>query len=133
MEAKKCDRCGKLYEYTHVENEKENYEGSDSVILRRCEIDGYERNAKEWDLCPECLAEFLLYIAAGSVRKCAPAAEVLPVNAGEYWKHNKTGEIVKVMDVQKDILKFDSVVNSEKYIYGVKEFLECFTKKGGAE
>ena len=54
--AKKCDRCGKLYEHYPIGNRSGNY---NAIILARRDFNGkllYERDAT--DLCPECMTEF---------------------------------------------------------------------------
>lgn len=54
--AKKCDRCGKLYEHYPIGNRAGAY---NAVRLVRRDFNGkllHERDVN--DLCPECMAEF---------------------------------------------------------------------------
>ena len=53
--ARKCDRCGKLYEGYNTENDSENING-----IRTLNID-YQRmcySHEAMDLCPECMESF---------------------------------------------------------------------------
>lgn len=55
--AKRCDRCGKLYEYYASDNE------TNAVGLFGVDEDGSIFNEEEpRDLCPECLREFVTYM-----------------------------------------------------------------------
>ena len=62
--AKKCDRCGKLYEHYPKGNK------SQSNAIRRIQRDAFggTMNAyDEWtmDLCPECMSEFDEFMTKG--------------------------------------------------------------------
>lgn len=154
MEAKKCDRCGKLYEYISVCTPHERYEANDSIIIRRCDIDGNERKAEEWDLCPDCKADFERWIEAGGFVKTAEEkngimkaldamkekytkkpAEVQRVNAGEYWQDNDSGEIVKIISVSAECgeVWYKGASSKIDYYNSTDFFLKRFTKKGDAE
>lgn len=53
--AKKCDRCGKLYEEYNIKNDSKNING-----IQTLNID-YKRkfySHKPFDLCPECKDSF---------------------------------------------------------------------------
>ena len=53
--AKKCDRCGKLYEQYNLLNSKKNPHG-----IMTLNLDGQRRyyGHDAMDLCPECMKEF---------------------------------------------------------------------------
>lgn len=54
MKAKKCDRCGKLYEC------------NDRETLKLAKVfPGSYRNNKGYDLCPECLSELKKWFDKG--------------------------------------------------------------------
>lgn len=56
MLAKKCDRCGKLYEYYR---NIDGYGKCNGVKLVYLQANGIERCcANAMDLCPECMEEF---------------------------------------------------------------------------
>lgn len=53
--AKKCDRCGKLYEQYNFKNDEENPNGIMTLNL------DYQRkfySHAAMDLCPDCMKEF---------------------------------------------------------------------------
>jgi hypothetical protein len=54
--AKKCDRCGKLYEQYNLLNSKKNPNG-----IMTLNLDAQRRyyGHDAMDLCPECMKEFL--------------------------------------------------------------------------
>ena len=60
--AKKCDRCGVLYEPYPTGNKTEN-----NAVRRVCRYqDGTIRSHDEvLDLCPECMAEFNKWMLGG--------------------------------------------------------------------
>lgn len=60
--AKKCDRCGKLYEPYPTGNKVEN-----NALMRIAkDPDGCIRHKdKSLDLCPECMAEFNNWMIGG--------------------------------------------------------------------
>lgn len=56
MLAKKCDRCGKLYEHY---SDIDGYSKRNAVKLVYLQANGIERCcANTMDLCPECMEEF---------------------------------------------------------------------------
>ena len=66
--AKKCDRCGKLYEHYPKSNKSQS--NAISVTLRKIQRDdlGGTMNAyNEWmmDLCQECMSEFDKFMTKG--------------------------------------------------------------------
>ncbi len=55
MRAKKCDRCGKLYEhYDGSKNFKENGNANGLILIDR-DLDNKYWSRKDYDLCPECM------------------------------------------------------------------------------
>ena len=57
--AKKCDRCGKLYEEYNTEKDSKNTNG-----IRTLNIDYQSKcySHKAVDLCPECMASFWIWM-----------------------------------------------------------------------
>lgn len=56
MLAKKCDRCGKLYEHYR---ELDEYGKYNAVKLIYLQANGIERTcASSMDICPECMEKF---------------------------------------------------------------------------
>ncbi len=56
MMAKKCDRCGKLYEEYNVANDERNI---NSIKTYNCEINNGHFKHGPYDLCPECSNELV--------------------------------------------------------------------------
>lgn len=60
--AKKCDRCGKLYEY-YPKGSKVQYNGVRRVKIRP---DGCQSEQDcDLDFCPECMSEFDKFMTNG--------------------------------------------------------------------
>ena len=56
MRARKCDRCGKLYEhYDGSKNFEENGKANGLILIDR-DLDNKYWNRKDYDLCPECMS-----------------------------------------------------------------------------
>lgn len=58
MNAKKCDRCGKLYEYYKCTNDV----GANAIVLYRTKQDAEDFNDLCYspkDLCKECMDSFV--------------------------------------------------------------------------
>ena len=60
--AKKCDRCGKLYEPYNIKNDAKNFNGINTVNL---DASGRYYGHKPMDLCPECKDSFEEWLFAG--------------------------------------------------------------------
>ena len=75
MLAKKCDRCGNLYE-----NYKKSYKGAvkniNGIDLVEIDIRGGRICSNTYDLCPACMESLMLFIAdpdaevVGAIKKC---------------------------------------------------------------
>ena len=59
--ARKCDRCGKLYEY-YPEGNKVRYNGVQRMYR---DLGGSFRYEKLFDLCPECMNAFDEFMTKG--------------------------------------------------------------------
>lgn len=122
MEAKKCDRCGKLYEYTPL---SEKVSASSSVILRTCCMDGIERAAIEWDLCHECNEDFERWIMAGRAKE---AKQI--INIGEKWKQIETGAICEIKSLTAGSGNcIAAEFNSGTTVYSPEYFFGHFVKE----
>ena len=65
--AKKCDRCGKLYEHYPMGNTPK----CNAIIKFQRNSAGETINGccgSKYDLCPECMADFEMFMASGG--KC---------------------------------------------------------------
>ena len=62
MNAKKCDRCGKFYDFYNIEcsgNKKKFSKRFNSIdVVRRNMEGGTVANYIKFDLCPDCMADF---------------------------------------------------------------------------
>jgi len=62
MLAKKCDRCGRLYEhYEGSERFKGNREANGLTLVDRYS-DSFQRSSDTFDLCPKCMQELLNWL-----------------------------------------------------------------------
>lgn len=68
MLAKKCDRCGKLYEHYRDIDGYGKYNGVKLVSLQANGIE--QTRASAMDLCPECMKEFENFMKAKMEEKC---------------------------------------------------------------
>ena len=59
MQARKCDRCGKLYE---IYNGLEVVKGGDIYNTVRLEKENIANIYKKLDLCPECMEKLVNFI-----------------------------------------------------------------------
>lgn len=57
MRAKKCDRCGKLYEHYDGLSRFKKTEQANAVIFIDRDLDEKYWGRKTYDLCPECMKE----------------------------------------------------------------------------
>lgn len=55
MRAKKCDRCGKLFEHYDGAKEFKHTERANAILLIDRDLDNIYRSRKSYDLCPECM------------------------------------------------------------------------------
>lgn len=62
MNAKKCDRCGKLYEYY---SGNENKEKANAIRFLEAEYGATVYKCNSYDLCPECMAELIDWLHKG--------------------------------------------------------------------
>ena len=61
--AKKCDVCGKLYEYYGCVEKLKIYNKQNSIIIANFDICHDRRCASnELDLCPECMESFVNWL-----------------------------------------------------------------------
>ena len=64
MNAKKCDRCAKLYE-----NYRDEVNHANAIRLVHRGDDYGATNIKHIDLCPECMKSFTWWLKATLIRK----------------------------------------------------------------
>lgn len=63
MIAKKCDRCGKLYEhYDGSKNFKKNGKANGLILIDR-DLDKRYWSRNEYDLCPECMSQLVSFLS----------------------------------------------------------------------
>lgn len=62
MRAKKCDRCGKLYEFYDGSREFKNTERANAVILIDRDLDNKYWSRKDFDLCQNCMEKLEVFI-----------------------------------------------------------------------
>ena len=55
MRAKKCDRCGKLFEHYDGAKEFKHTERANAILLIDRDLDNKYWSRKSYDLCPECM------------------------------------------------------------------------------
>ena len=55
MRAKKCDRCGKLFEHYDGAKEFKHTERANAILLIDRDLDNRYCYRKSYDLCPECM------------------------------------------------------------------------------
>lgn len=63
MRARKCDRCGKLYE--HFTGLKKNKENANAIITIDKDLEEKYWSRKSYDFCPECMNEFIKFLGGG--------------------------------------------------------------------
>ena len=56
MRAKKCDRCGKLYEQYDGSKEFKEQGKANAIIFIDRDLDNKYWSRNSYDLCPECMA-----------------------------------------------------------------------------
>ena len=65
MQAKKCDRCGRLYE--HYDGRKAFPKSrSNSIVLRDTDIDGKYWQRDRFDLCFSCMVDLEVFLYGGA-------------------------------------------------------------------
>ncbi len=62
MRARKCDRCGKLYESYNGSKEFEATERANAVILIDRDMDNKYWSRKTFDLCMDCMRKLEIFI-----------------------------------------------------------------------
>lgn len=67
MRAKKCDRCGKLYEHYDGKMAFGKGEKANALSLIDRDLDERYWSRRTLDLCPECMVEFERFIRGGAV------------------------------------------------------------------
>lgn len=65
MRAKKCDRCGKLFEYYEGNKEFKNTEKANAIELIDQNLDCKYVSRKSYDLCPECMRKLENFLKEG--------------------------------------------------------------------
>ena len=55
MRAKKCDRCGKLFEHYDGAKEFIHTERANAILLIDRDLDNKYWSRKSYDLCPDCM------------------------------------------------------------------------------
>lgn len=55
MRAKKCDRCGKLFEHYDGNKKFRNTEKANAILLIDRDLDNKYWARKSYDLCPDCM------------------------------------------------------------------------------
>lgn len=66
MRAKKCDRCGKLFEHYDGIKEFKNTEKANALLLIDRDLDNKYWSRKSYDLCPECMKKLEDFLKGGS-------------------------------------------------------------------
>ncbi|RJW41964.1 hypothetical protein [Anaerobutyricum hallii] len=62
MRAKKCDRCGKLYEH-YDGNKKKGTKDANGLLLIDRDLDKKYWSRSDYDLCPECMVQLIDFIS----------------------------------------------------------------------
>lgn len=65
MRAKKCDRCGKLYEQYDGSKEFKEQGKANAIIFIDRNLDNKYWSRNSYDLCPECMAQLVSFISEG--------------------------------------------------------------------
>lgn len=78
MRAKKCDRCGKLYEHYDGSKEFKNTEKANGVYLIDRDLDNKHWSRKTYDFCPDCMRKFEEFLLGGCVPKADEFKVVFP-------------------------------------------------------
>lgn len=65
MNAKKCDRCGKFYEFYKIESQGEYIKGTAGIIkISRTQF-GCKNEVADYDLCRDCAESFQSWFEEG--------------------------------------------------------------------
>lgn len=67
MRAKKCDRCGKLYEHYDGSKAFKETERANAVFLIDRDLDNKHWSRNSFDLCPDCMKKLEEFIHCGTV------------------------------------------------------------------
>lgn len=62
MRAKKCDRCGKLYEHYDGDGKKKTKNANGLILIDR-DLDKKYWSRSNYDLCPECMVQLIDFIS----------------------------------------------------------------------
>ena len=62
MRAKKCDRCGKLYEHYDGSKKFRDTEKANALILIDRDLDNKYWSHRSFDLCPDCMKILEVFI-----------------------------------------------------------------------
>lgn len=62
MRAKKCDRCGKLYEHYDGSKKFRDTEKANALILIDRDLDNKYWSHRSFDLCPDCMKRLEVFI-----------------------------------------------------------------------
>lgn len=65
MRAKKCDRCGKLFEHYDGVKEFKNTEKANALYLIDRDLDNKYWGRKSYDLCSECMKKLENFLKGG--------------------------------------------------------------------
>jgi hypothetical protein len=65
MRARKCDRCGKLYEQYKGEKEFRNSEKANAIRFLDFDIENDFHSRRTVDLCPDCMGKLVRFIDFG--------------------------------------------------------------------
>jgi hypothetical protein len=66
MNAKKCDRCGKLYEFYKIAFEGEYTKGTAGIIKIGRTQSGCRNEVAEYELCRDCADSFFSWLKEGN-------------------------------------------------------------------
>lgn len=83
MMAKKCDRCGNLYEYYEGKLNKRTVNGIVPILTDRDDTSYLRR--EYYDLCPDCMKQFIKWITTKNVI-------VMPLNIGPLLDKEKNND-----------------------------------------
>lgn len=79
MRAKKCDRCGKLYEHYDGSKEFKNTEKANGVFLIDRDLDNKHWSRKSYDFCPDCMRKFEEFLRGGTVPNKGEFKAIFPL------------------------------------------------------
>lgn len=97
MRAKKCDRCGKLFEYYDGSKKFKNTEKANGFMLIDRDLDNKYWSRKDYDLCPECMTKLEKFLKGELLLKDCLESDFLV--------SFKPGEMVGTMEIGGNSLK----------------------------